>query len=231
MRKIMKKRTVMYTETAYILGVVILALGTAFMALADFGVSMVVAPAYIVYLKVSEYLPFFTFGMAEYVLQALLIAVMMLVLKRFRVKYLLSFVTTIIYGLVLDGFMLLLGLIPVEGIVIRIVYYIIGLPLCSVGVAFMFHTKLPPAAYEMFVAEVSRDKGKDTTKFKTCYDLVSCAVSIVMSFVFFGFGTFRGVNVGTVLCAFLNGPLIGLFGKLYEKLFVFEDGTALSKKF
>ncbi len=28
----MKKKTVMYTETAYVLGVVILALGTAFMA-------------------------------------------------------------------------------------------------------------------------------------------------------------------------------------------------------
>ncbi len=227
----MKKRTVMYTETAYVLGVIILALGTAFMALADFGVSMVVAPAYIVYLKVSEYLPFFTFGMAEYVLQALLIVAMMLVLRRFRVKYLLSFVTTIIYGLALDGFMLLLGMLPADGIILRVVYYIIGLPLCSVAVAFMFHTKLPPAAYEMFVAEVSKDKGKDITKFKTCYDLVSCAVAVVMSFVFFGFGTFRGVNIGTILCAFLNGPLIGMFGKLYEKNFIFEDGTALSKKF
>lgn len=69
----MKKKTVMYTETAYVLGVVILALGTAFMALANFGVSMVVAPAYILYLKISEFLPFFTFGMAEYMLQACLI--------------------------------------------------------------------------------------------------------------------------------------------------------------
>ena len=218
----MKKKTVMYTETAYVLGVVILALGTAFMALANFGVSMVVAPAYIIYLKISEFLQFFTFGMAEYMLQACIIVVMMLILGKFKVRYLLSFVTTIFYGLALDGFMLLLGNIPADTIIIRIIFYIIGVPLCSVGVAFMFRTKLPPAAYEMFVAEVSKKFGANITKFKTCYDLV---------FIFFGFGSFNGINIGTVICAFLNGPLIGIFGKLYEKNFEFKDKTTLGDRF
>lgn len=45
-----------YTEAAYFIGLVTLALGTALMERADFGMSMVVAPAYLVYLKVSEYL-------------------------------------------------------------------------------------------------------------------------------------------------------------------------------
>ena len=43
-----KKKPVFYTELAYIAGIITLAVGTAFMAQADFGVSMVVAPAYIV---------------------------------------------------------------------------------------------------------------------------------------------------------------------------------------
>ena len=90
----------------------------------------------------------------------------------------------------------------------------------------MFHTKLPPAAYEMFVAEVSKKFGANITKFKTCYDLV-----ILMSFIFFGFGSFKGINVGTVICAFLNGPLIGIFGKLYEKNFEFKDKTTLGDRF
>ena len=146
-------------------------------------------------------------------------------------RYLLSFVTTIFYGLALDGFMLLLGNIPADTIIIRIIFYIIGVPLCSVGVAFMFRTKLPPAAYEMFVAEVSKKFGANITKFKTCYDLVSCVVAILMSFIFFGFGSFKGINIGTVICAFLNGPLIGIFGKLYEKNFEFKDKTTLGDRF
>ena len=41
-----------YSEYAYIFGILFLALGTALMEKADFGMSMVVAPAYILHLKI-----------------------------------------------------------------------------------------------------------------------------------------------------------------------------------
>ena len=44
------KRT-FYTEGAYVIGIISLAFGTALMEKADFGMSMVVAPAYLIYLK------------------------------------------------------------------------------------------------------------------------------------------------------------------------------------
>ena len=37
------------------------------------------------------------------------------------------------------------------------------------------------------------------------------------------FGEFRGIGVGTVVCAFLNGTLIHLFGKVYNRLFTVKD--------
>ena len=64
---LMKK--IFYTESAYVAGTVLLALGTALMEKADFGMSTVVAPAYLLYMKLSQSFPFFTFGMAEYTLQ------------------------------------------------------------------------------------------------------------------------------------------------------------------
>lgn len=36
------------------------------------------------------------------------------------------------------------------------------------------------------------------------------------------FGGIRGIGAGTVIMAFLNGTIIGLFGKLYDKILVFE---------
>ena len=60
------KKSVFYTELSYVFGMLILALGFAMMTYADFGLSMVVAPAYLLHLKVSQYLPFFSFGTAEY---------------------------------------------------------------------------------------------------------------------------------------------------------------------
>ena len=83
----MKKKT-FYTEIAYIIGIITLALGTALMEKADFGMSMVVAPAYIIHLKLSELMPFFSFGMAEYTLQAVLLIIMMVFLRRFKLSYL-----------------------------------------------------------------------------------------------------------------------------------------------
>lgn len=105
-----------YTEAAYFIGLVTLALGTALMERADFGMSMVVAPAYLVYLKVSEYLNGFSFGMAEYCFQEFLIIVLAVVLGSFKRRYLFSFITAFIYGNVLDIMMKVVGLVPGTGI-------------------------------------------------------------------------------------------------------------------
>ena len=115
-----------YMEWAYVLGIVLLAMGTALMERANFGMSMVVAPAYLLYLKLSAKFSFVTFGMMEYMLQAFLLVVMGIGLRRFKVSFLFSFVTAVIYGFTLDGCMLLAGFIP-GGMVFRVVCYVLGI--------------------------------------------------------------------------------------------------------
>ena len=84
------------TELAYVLGLMFVAIGVVLMEKADFGVSMVVAPAYLLYRALSPTWSFVTFGMAEYCLQAVLLLVMILILRRFRLSYLFSFITAVI---------------------------------------------------------------------------------------------------------------------------------------
>ncbi len=218
----MKKLT-FSTELAYIFGIFILALGTAFMEAADFGVSMVVAPAYLLHLKISQFLPFFTFGMAEYTLQTVLLILMILVMRRFRISYLFSFVTAVIYGLVLDLNMLLVSLLPWETVPVRVIFYIAGMILCSIGVSFFFHTYISPEVYELFVKETSAKYGFNINKCKTVYDCVSCGIGILLSFCFFGFGHFEGVKFGTILCALINGWLIGQCTRVLESRLEFTD--------
>ena len=225
------KKKVFYSELAYILGLVSLALSAAFMERANFGVSMVVAPAYLLHLKVSQYLPFFSFGMAEYTLQAVLLIVMVIVIRKFRLSYLFSFVTAVVYGFVLDLSMMCVAFIPSELLVTRIILYIIGLLGCAIGVSLLFHTYISPEVYELFVKEVSGIMKIDINKFKTIYDLSSCVLAIIMSFMFFGLWHFEGVKIGTVVCALLNGVTIGMFSKLFDKFFVFEDKLRLRKFF
>ena len=224
-------RKTFYTELAYVLGLIFVALGVAFMEKPDFGVSMVVAPAYILHLKISETYSFFTFGMAEYTLQAVLLIIMALVVRRFKLSYLFSFVTAVIYGFILDLCMLLVSYVPMENMALRITYYTLGMVLCAIGIALFFHTYIAPEVYELFVKEVSSKYGVEIHRFKTGYDICSCLIGVILSFIFFGFGVFRGVKWGTIICAMINGTLIGLCSKVLEQRFEFKDGLGLRKYF
>lgn len=217
------------TELAYLIGITILAFGAAFMAQADFGMSMVVAPAYLLHLKVSQVLPFFSFGMAEYTLQAVLLIVLAVIMRRFKWSYLFSLGTAVFYGFLLDIFMKIVTNFPAETAAWRVVWYIVGLMLCTAGVSLLFHTYISPEAYELFVKEVSAKFHMDISKFKTIYDCISCLVAILMSFLFFGWGHFEGVKLGTVICALVNGWMIGRFTKIFESVFEFKDGLRLRK--
>ncbi len=85
-------------ELAYIAAIALLSFAVAMLSAADFGISTIVAPAYLLSLRTSV----LTFGQAEYVIQAGVFVVLCIVLRRFRLVYLSSFATCLIYGFVLD---------------------------------------------------------------------------------------------------------------------------------
>ncbi|MBR2977751.1 MAG: hypothetical protein IKC50_05705 [Oscillospiraceae bacterium] len=220
------RKQALSAELAYAVGLLFIALGVMFTEKADLGLSMVVAPAYILYRWLNPIWSFFSFGMAEYCFQALLLAGMALVLRRFRMSYLLSFVTAVIYGLMVDGCMLLGAFLPADTFLLRGLWFVIGVVICSAGVSLMFHTYLSPEVYELAVKELSARFGVEIHRFKTGYDIASCLVGVVLSFLIFGFGNFVGVKWGTIICALVNGPVIGAFSHLYERRFVFYDAFA-----
>lgn len=224
-------KNVFYTELSYVLGLVIMAFAAAFTEKANFGMSMVVAPAYILHLKVSQFLPWFTFGVAEYVFQGLLVLLTIVVMGRFKASYLFSFVTALIYGTLLDVAIQIIAGLPENTFAIRILWYVLGTVLCSFAVSLFFHTYLSPEAYELIVKELSAKFGCDINKVKTVYDCFSVVLGILLSFSFFGFGVFEGVKWGTMICALINGFLISRFTKLLEHFFVFKNRLKIEKYF
>ena len=227
----MKQTRIFYTELAYVVGMAVLAIGTALMEKADMGMSMVVAPAYLLHRKVSLTLPWFSFGMAEYVFQALLLVLLCLVMGRGKKSYLFSFATAVFYGLMLDLALAGAALFPAATMAGRLGCYLGGMVLCSLGVAMLFRTYISPEAYELFVKELSAKHGWTISRVKTIYDCSSCLVGLILSFAFFGFGNFVGVKGGTIFCALVNGWLIGRCSGVLEKTFTFRDGLPLAKYF
>ena len=101
------KQRVLYREVAYVLGVLVMALGSAMMEHANLGLSMVVAPAYLL----SEILSI-SFGLAEDLFQAVLLVLMCIIIRRFRWHYLWSFMTGVLFGLCLDESVWMFHAIP-----------------------------------------------------------------------------------------------------------------------
>jgi len=217
------KKRVIYTEIAYLVAILLLPLGVMMMARAEFGIPMIAAPAYLLHLKLSVIFPWFTFGVAEYVVQGLLLTATALAVRKLRLGYLFSFVTTLVYGALLDLWTKLAEDIVIRGIALRLTVYIGGYFISIFAVVLFFKAYIAPEAYELFVKEISATFGFKLHTVKIIYDYSSCLLGVILSFAFYGFGKFVGVNIGTLPCALLNGWIIALMTKGVDRLFVFKD--------
>ena len=175
-------------EICYLCAIIVLAFSVAMLTAADFGISMIVAPAYLLSLKTG----FLTFGQAEYVIQAGLFIVLCLVLRKFKFVYAISFVTCLIYGAVLDLWRLIPFFNPSVtapgsmNMPLRIFMFVAGVLLTAFSIALFFKTYLYPQVYDFFVKAVSTKYGIKISIFKTIFDLTCLAVSLIMTFCFFG---------------------------------------------
>ena len=223
----MNKKT-LSTELSYLFGIILLAFGTALETYANFGMSTAVAPAYLIFLKVSKTVPWFTFGMAEYCTQFCLLLLMILLVRKFKLSYLFSFITAVFYGIILDLFLRFVLVMP-NVLTYRIIAFAAGTMCVTAGVSFIFHTYISPEVYELFVSEVSSHYHIRIHIFKTGYDITSCIIALLMSFIFFS--QIEGIGIGTIVSACINGTLIGWFTKLFEGQFTFSDHLKLRPYF
>ena len=213
-------------ELLYLVAIVLMAVGVALTDRAGLGFSMIVAPAYIL----SEVVGI-GFGTMEYLVQAALLLAMGLLLRRFRLSYLFSFFTAFLYGLVLDALLLLFARLPADGLALRILWFVLGTLITAVAVAIFFRIYPAPEAYDLFVRDVSAHFGIAQGRFKIAYDVGSAVVSVILSFAFYGFGTFYGIGVGTLVLAVVNGPIIAAVGRLLDRYFEFYAALPLEKYF
>lgn len=214
------KKIKVHTTVSYLFAWILLAFGTAMQSHGGFGMSNIVTPAYVAHSYISQFLPFYTFGTAEYVSQIIVLIATMLIVRRVKASYLLSLPVAIIYGFVLDGAVALVSLLP-TGIVARVIVYLIGMLLCCAGVALLFGSRLPLASHELIVKETATKLGLPVHKVKIAYDVTCLAIAVIASLLLFG--KLVGIGVGTVFGAFAYGPIIRLFQRAYDKIFVFED--------
>lgn len=212
------KKITFHSELVYAAAIILLALAVAMLSAADFGVSMIVAPAYII----SQKLGVITFGQGEYVVQSILFIVFCILMRKVKLVYFSSFATCLIYGAVLDIWRKFVPLFNPDIVApgsmtlpIRILLFLGGMILTSFSVMLFYKTYLYPQVYDFFVKGVSSRFNKDRTKTKIAFDFSCLAVSCVLTLVLFR--KFVGIGVGTLVLTALNGFIIGWFDKMFDK--------------
>lgn len=216
----------------WLLGALLVSLGVAICNRADLGVSMIAAPAFIIHDALLQVTDVLSIGVIEYLVQGFIILLTCLIVKRFNWRYLLSFLTAVIYGYFIDMWMLIIGTEPFEELWMRWIMLIVGDVVTAVGVAFFFRTYLPVEAYELCVHEIVRVHKFNFHKVKWIFDFSCLAVSIILAFSLFGDVTtfdwstiythsFHHIGLGTIVTTIISAPII----RLASKLLVFLVGT------
>ena len=205
------------SEIIYIVSLTLVALAVALLTSSDLGLSMVVAPAYLVSLK----LDFLSFGTAEYVVQAIVFLIFCIIMRKIRPIFFTAFLSALLYGAILDLWRLLPlfdpAVTPVGSMAMpqRIALFASGMLLMCFSVALSFRTYLYPQVYDFFVKGISAHFKLNRTRFKQCFDasclLVSCILTLAL------FRRFVGIGAGTLVITLCNGFLIGIFSDFFDK--------------
>lgn len=217
-------------EIYWILGIFLVPLGAAICNKANLGISMIAAPAFIIHSAIEHLVPaFFTIGVVEYIVQAFFSLLLCVVILKVKLKCVLAILVGVIYGCVLDMWLLIVGSEPVEEIWLRYILLIVGCIITATGVSCFFRTYMPLQSYELFVAEISSRFKFNVNVVKFIYDVALLVISIVLAFTLFGdVKTFNWseiyktnyhyLGLGTVVATIINSPIITITGKLLDKV-------------
>ncbi|MBQ7106044.1 MAG: hypothetical protein IJN93_00810 [Clostridia bacterium] len=217
-------------ELLWLLGIIFVALGVSICSKADLGVSMIAAPAFVIFDAVKSISPLLSVGVVEYAIQGLLLIILCIIIRRFNWRFLLAFAVAVLYGYTLNLFIWLLGGIEFNTVAMRYVMLLVGDIITSFGVACFFRTYMPLQVFELFVAEVADRFNIRIAKVKSAFDISLLIISVTLAFTLFGdaktfdwstigYSSYHSIGIGTLITTAINSPLINLMGKLIDKTF------------
>jgi len=225
-------------ELMWVLGIFLVALGVTMSKKADLGVSMIAAPTFIVYEAIKPLWTSVSVGTVEYLVQGAILLIMCVVVQRVNWRYLLAFAVAVIYGYVMDMWMLVFKNVVISEAYLKWIMLIAGDVMTAAGVACFFRTYMPLQVHELFVSELSDRYSLKINKVKLVFDLSFLVLSVVLALsIFRDVKTFEWKNIattsyhslglGTIVTTFINAPIIALIGRGLDKIF---DYTPLFPK-
>ena len=196
----------------YAAGLILVAFGTALYVKSAMGTAVASSLAYVVGRKFL----FLSFGVWTYVVQGLTMLALIATVRKVKIDYLASFLSSVASGYLIDFFVFCLRGLPADTLLLRVLYYLAGYLILTGGVGAYMLTRLPIPPFDMFLREVSYYKSLSIRKVKQRFDVAVLSLGIILSFMLYG--SLEGIGVGTFFSAFLNGPTIQWMKRRWMRL-------------
>lgn len=205
------KKIKIYNLFIFLLGLTCLSLGIVLVIKSNLGVSVATSPPYVL----SLYFTKISFGQWNYIVHGFVLMLLVIIIRKLTVKHLMSFLVAFLFGLFIDFFNLILVSIQGNSLLDRVIFFMIGSIVISIGVAAFMKSNYPILPFDTFIKEVTMAKNIKYSKFKTAFDLICFSVSLVLGLIFFG--RIEGIHIGTFISALALGSIIGYFLDLMNK--------------
>lgn len=202
--------------SVFVIGTIVSAFGTVMATDTKLGVTPSAALPY-----VAEMSTGMSLGMATFIMQIVFFALGLFFIgkKNFKLVFLLTIPTLILYSLACDVFMMLPGVRP-SGYISEWAIIIIATFFHALGISLQLASNLSMVPLDMFANILSMRYEKDYGIIKVCVDVSLVALAVLLSFM--AFGELRGVRGGTVFAAIFVGLIVSALTRLYVKYGFYE---------
>jgi len=194
-----------YSEVLFLIGLPLVSLGTVLMAKSALGNSVTSSVPYALW----HIWPQLSWGTWTYGFQTVLILTLVVLLRRFKPSYVISYGVALAFSVLIDLFNRMLGFLTVEGLLQRCLSFGSGLLVIQIGVALMVFSSLPLMPLDLFVRELAHAWNMPFGRLKWATDVSYIVIAaLLMAFVL---RDWVGIGLGTLIAAAVNGPAIGFW--------------------
>lgn len=206
----MSKKETAKRYVLFIISLFFSALGVAFTKHGELGVSPISSVANVMSYK----LDFFTLGVWLIIWNCVLILGQILILrKKFRLIQLLQIPLSFLFGYFTDFGLWLVGFIPAENYIVRLIMVVVGIVILGFGVSLSVSANVIMNSGEAFVKAISDTTNKNFGNVKIAFDVSCVVLALILSLLFFDF-TIVGTREGTIISALCTGLTVKLFQRL-----------------
>lgn len=191
----------------FLLGIIINSLGIAFITKAALGTSPISSVPYVLSLHFTP-----TFGQFTFFMNMFFILGQIILLRRqFRPVQFLQIAVNIVFSAFIDIFMFFLSWLEPAWLPAKILSLLVGCIILAFGICIEVAPNVLMVPGEGLVKAIAGTGRWRFGTVKIAFDTTLACIACSLSFIFFGFGNFVGLGIGTIISAFLVGRFVNLF--------------------